>query len=105
MASVNDAFPQAPLEAMAVGLPVIATRSGGFPSIVNLDPARPTGWLVAPDDVEALAEALVEAVNTPGELRTRGANALAHARADLSWTGLVPRFEDAYAAAIARHGQ
>ncbi len=105
MASVNDAFPQAPLEAMAVGLPVIATRSGGFPSIVNLDPALPTGWLVAPDDGDALAEVLVEAVNTPGELRTRGANALAHARADLSWTGLVPRFEDAYAAAIARHGQ
>src|SRR5713226_5059587 len=48
MASVNDSFPQAPLEAMAVGLPVIATQSGGFPSMINLDPARLTGWLVAP---------------------------------------------------------
>jgi len=104
MASVADAYPQAPLEAMAVGLPVIATRAGGFPSMVNLDPAHPTGWLVAPDDTDALADALVEAVNTPGELPGRGANALAHARADLSWSGLVPRFEDAYAAAIARHG-
>jgi glycosyltransferase involved in cell wall biosynthesis len=104
MASVDDAYPQAPLEAMGVGLPVIATRSGGFPSMVNVDPAHPSGWLVAPDDTGALAEALVEAVNTPGELRARGANALAHARANLSWSGLVPRFEDAYAAAIARHG-
>jgi len=34
---------------MAVGLPVIATQSGGFPSMINLDPARPTGWLVAPE--------------------------------------------------------
>jgi glycosyltransferase involved in cell wall biosynthesis len=72
--------------------------------MVNVDPAHPSGWLVAPDDTGALAEALVEAVNTPGELRARGANALAHARANLSWSGLVPRFEDAYAAAIARHG-
>ena len=102
MASVNDSYPQAPLEAMAVGLPVIATRTGGFPSMINLDPAHPTGWLVAPDDTDALADALVEAVDTPGELRTRGEHALAHARADLSWSGLVPRFEDAYAAAIAR---
>ena len=103
MASVNDSYPQAPLEAMAVGLPVIATRSGGFPSMVNLDPMNPTGWLVAPDDVDALADALVEAVNRPDELRTRGANALAHAREHLSWSGLVPQFEDAYAAAIERH--
>jgi D-inositol-3-phosphate glycosyltransferase len=103
MASVGDSFPQAPLEAMAVGLPVIATQSGGFPSMINLDPARPTGWLVTPDDVDALADGLAEAVNHPAALVRRGANALAHARKSLSWTGLVSRFEDAYAAAIARH--
>jgi D-inositol-3-phosphate glycosyltransferase len=103
MASVDDSYPQAPLEAMAVGLPVIATQSGGFPSMINLDPARPTGWLVAPDDVDALADGLAEAVNRPAELRRRGANALAHARESLSWAGLVPQFEDAYAAAIERH--
>ena len=103
MSSVNDSYPQAPLEAMAVGLPVIATRSGGFPSMINLDPARPTGWLVKADDVDALAQGLVDAVNHPDELARRGENALAHARADLSWDGLVGRFEGAYAAAIARH--
>jgi glycosyltransferase involved in cell wall biosynthesis len=103
MASVDDSYPQAPLEAMAVGLPVIATQSGGFPSMINLDPVRPTGWLVAPDDVDALADGLAEAVNRPAELRRRGANALAHARKNLSWAGLVPQMEDAYAAAIERH--
>lgn len=103
MASADDSYPQAPLEAMAVGLPVIATQSGGFPSMINLDPARPTGWLVTPDDVDALADGLAEAVNRPAELGRRGANALAHARASLSWAGLVPKFEDAYAAAIERH--
>src|ERR1019366_9771061 len=41
--SVNDSYPQTPLEAMAVGRPVIATWSGGFPLMVKLDPVRPTG--------------------------------------------------------------
>lgn len=101
--SVNDAYPQTPLEAMAVGLPVAACRSGGLPAIVNLDPARPTGWLVDPDDVDALADALVAVVNDPDERARRGANALAHARADLSWDGLVGRFEEVYARAVDRH--
>ncbi len=97
--SVNDSYPQAPLEAMAAGLPVIAADSGGFPFMVNLDPARPTGWLVSPDDEAGLAGALVHAVNHPGERRARGDAALAHARANLSWAGRVARFEEAYAAA------
>lgn len=103
MPSVNDSYPQAPLEAMAVGRPVIATHSGGFPLMVNLDPARPTGWLVAPDDVDALANALVEAVDDPGELARRGFAARAYAETNLSWAGRVAGFESAYAAAAERH--
>lgn len=103
MASVNDSYPQSPLEAMATGLPVIATTSGGFPLMVDLHPARPSGWLVSPDDEHALAEKLVEAVNTPGEMARRGRAALAHARTNLSWQGRVARFEDAYARAREQH--
>jgi glycosyltransferase involved in cell wall biosynthesis len=105
MPSVNDSFPQTALEAMAVGRPVIATLSGGFPSMVNLDPDRPTGWLVAPDDVDALADALVEAVDHPGERARRGSAARAHAQANLSWAGRVPSFERVYATARERHRQ
>jgi glycosyltransferase involved in cell wall biosynthesis len=97
--SVDDSYPQAPLEAMAVGLPVIATSSGGFPFVVNLDPARPTGWLVPPDDERALSEVLVGAVNRPQELSRRGGAALAHARSHLSWASRVELFEEAYASA------
>jgi glycosyltransferase involved in cell wall biosynthesis len=103
MPSVNDSYPQTPLEAMAVGRAVIAARSGGFPLMVNLDPVRPTGWLVAPDDVDALADTLVEAIDHPGELARRGLAARAHAQTDLSWAGRVAGFEHAYAAARERH--
>ncbi len=96
MPSVNDSFAQTALEAMAVGRPVLATRSGGFPSMINLDPARPTGWLVAPDDVDALAGAILEVVEHPEEVARRGANALAHARSELSWDRRVAGFEAAY---------
>ena len=105
MPSVTDSYPQTPLEAMATGLPVLATRSGGFPSMVNLDPGRPTGWLVPPDDVDALAEALVEAVDRPEERARRGEAALAHARTSFSWAGRVAGFERAYERAAERHAR
>ena len=98
--SVDDPYPQVPLEAMATGLPVVASRSGGLRSMVNLDPARPTGWFVPPDDLNALAETLAAVVNDPAETATRAANAYAHARAELSWDKLVPRFEAVYERAI-----
>ncbi len=101
--SVDDPYPQVPLEAMAVGLPVIACRSGGLTSMVNLDPNRPTGWFVPPDDLEALSEVLARVANDPAETAARAANALAYARAELSWDRLATDFETAYSHAIERH--
>lgn len=103
--SVDDPYPQTAPEAMAVGLPVIAANSGGFPFMVNLDPSRPTGWLVPPDDEAALSKVLVNVVNQPQELALRGDAALAHARADLSWAGRVHAVEEAYALATDRRAR
>jgi glycosyltransferase involved in cell wall biosynthesis len=50
-----EACPMAPLEAMACGKPVIATRNGGLPELV-ID--GETGLLVAPADVDSLVVAL-----------------------------------------------
>ena len=61
--SVDEPFGQVYLEAMACGLPVIATDSGGPRSFVNTDPARPNGWLVTPDNETELADAIVEAAS------------------------------------------
>lgn len=50
----DDPFPLAPLEAMAAGLPVIASEVGGLPEAL----AHGGGLLVSPNDPEALASAI-----------------------------------------------
>jgi glycosyltransferase involved in cell wall biosynthesis len=50
--SNSEAMPLALMEGMASGLPVVATRVGGVPEIVE---HGGTGWLVAPRDYEDLA--------------------------------------------------
>ena len=52
---------------MSAGLPPIATNTGGPQSFINVDPLRPTGWLVPPDDVAATAfeELYREVVDEP----------------------------------------
>jgi glycosyltransferase involved in cell wall biosynthesis len=70
--SVHEQFGQVLVEAMACELPVIAVDRGGPAEIVD-DPD--TGWLLAPDDREALVEAMVEAVNDPAGRRLRGQRA------------------------------
>ncbi len=57
MASKNEAFGRATVEAMAVGLPVIGTKSGGTPEVV-ID--GKTGILYEPGDLDALSKAIVQ---------------------------------------------
>jgi glycosyltransferase involved in cell wall biosynthesis len=94
--STDEPFGLVYLEAMACGLPVIGTLSGGPPSFVNVVPGELDGWLVPPDDEEALAEAIVQAVNESSERRGRGENAARHARDSYSWNGLACRFTRLY---------
>jgi len=52
----TEGLPMATLEALAVGLPVIASRSGG---LAELDGARGRVSFFVPDDVASLRAALV----------------------------------------------
>jgi glycosyltransferase involved in cell wall biosynthesis len=58
-----------------------------------------TGWLVPPDDEEALAGALVEAVEDPEERRRRGEIAYARSRERYAWPALAEQLAGVYAEA------
>jgi glycosyltransferase involved in cell wall biosynthesis len=60
--SLNEGLPRVILEAMATGLPVVATSVGGVPELV-IDGR--TGLLVQPGDEEALADAVCRVLDNP----------------------------------------
>jgi glycosyltransferase involved in cell wall biosynthesis len=91
--SVREQFGAVIVEAMACGLPALAVDAHGPAEIVD---AGETGWLVPPDDEEALAEALVEAVNGDGERRRRGQRAYEAARGRYSWPALARGLAQVY---------
>lgn len=91
--SVREQFGAVIVEAMACGLPAIAVDAHGPAEIVD---HGSTGWLVAPDDEEALAEALVEAVNGDEERNRRGERAYLTARARYSWPALARGLAQVY---------
>lgn len=70
--SRQDSFPYVVLEAMAAGTPVIASRVGGIPEAIR---DGVDGFLVPPDDPEALAEKIKTLYTDPGLREQMGKNA------------------------------
>lgn len=66
--SLNEGLPLVVLEAMAAGLPIVATRVGGVPEVAQ---EGTVAWYCEPDDPIALANMLLTAALS-GELVTRG---------------------------------
>jgi glycosyltransferase involved in cell wall biosynthesis len=60
--SFDEGMPMAILEAMAAGVPVIATRVGGIPKMIS---NQVSGLLVEPDDVGGLTRALEQFLQQP----------------------------------------
>ena len=69
--SLSEAFSQVLVEAMGVGLPVIATDVGGASEVID---NGKNGILIAPDDIDAISESVLNIRREPN-LRTRIAKA------------------------------
>jgi glycosyltransferase involved in cell wall biosynthesis len=67
--SRGDCMPQAVTEALACGLPVVATRVGAIPEMVT---DGVNGYLVAPRDPRAIGVALAALVQQPGKRHQMG---------------------------------
>lgn len=99
--SAHEGLPVSVLEAMGLGVPVVATNTGGLPEL--LDGGR-CGWLVNADDIDGYARALVEAL-TPGSLQeARRERAIARIDSVFSARRMAAQYLDIYRAMTARRG-
>jgi glycosyltransferase involved in cell wall biosynthesis len=84
----GETFGLAAAEAMAAGIPVLASRVGALPELV------PGDWLVEPGDAPALASAIVRLRG----VRDAGARALCEARAKVAPWVVTPLLAQVYGA-------
>jgi glycosyltransferase involved in cell wall biosynthesis len=95
--SLAEATSISGLEAMASGLPLVGTRVGGIPTIID---DESTGFLVPPRDPEAMARAL-ERLIADAEIRRRfGAAARRKVEREFAWPIIVRRTIDVYRACL-----
>jgi glycosyltransferase involved in cell wall biosynthesis len=70
--SLHEGSAQAIMEAMACGLPVVATEVGGVPDLVE---QGETGWLIRHEDFEGTARMAARMLADPAMVRRMGAKA------------------------------
>ena len=99
--SLSEATPVTILEAMASGLPVVATQVGGVPELVQ---ESQTGLLTAPAQPQALADALAVYVSDPGMGKRHGMAGRAFVEARYSIDAMVRGYDDLYSRHLPRLG-
>lgn len=96
-----DTFPTTVLEALACGVPVVASAVGGIPEQVRDGGPEPTGALVPGGDAEALARALEALLDDPARRRRMGEAAAADARARFDARRMARDYLDWFEEAVA----
>lgn len=94
LSSLTEGIPLTILEAMASGLPIVATRVGGNPEVVA---DGETGLLVAPGNAEVLASALLEVWRDPAKRRAMGAAGRVRVETHFDVRQMVAAYEKLYA--------
>lgn len=99
--SVSEGMSNTILEAMATGLPVLATRSGGNPELV--DDGR-SGRLFATGDAESLARQIVHLVTDVKRRHQMGEEARSRVADQFSLADMVRHYRELYAEMAERRG-
>jgi glycosyltransferase involved in cell wall biosynthesis len=98
--SLSEGLSLALLEAMASGKPVVATRVGGNPELVD---HGKTGFLVQPEDAKDLAANLLKLLSDPGMMQQFGRQAAERVSQHFSMKQMVDRYRDLYARSLSAH--
>jgi len=93
--SESEASPNVIFEAMAAGLPVVASRVGGIPELVA---DGVTGHLVGAGNPDALGRALVDLLDHPDRVAAFGDAGRTRIERDYSFDRMVAQFEALYLA-------
>ncbi len=92
IASISEGSPNVILEAMAAGLPIIATRVGGIPELVE---DGKTGFLVDPGDSAAFAAAVIKLLQDKSLRQKMGLEARKKIRCNYTSKKMVQETENA----------
>jgi glycosyltransferase involved in cell wall biosynthesis len=95
--SLSEACSNVLLEAMATGLPLVATRVGGNPALVDDDVS---GLLVPAADPDALAKAIIRLVEDPALAERLGASARQEVSSHFGLDRMLSRVEALYGQAL-----
>ena len=91
--SAQESFGLAALEAMACGVPVVASNIGGIPEVVD---HGVTGFLHDPDDLDGMAQSVIGLLSSPDRWRRASDEASRVAHTRYCDTSIVPRYEAFY---------
>jgi L-malate glycosyltransferase len=91
--SRSESFGLVALEAMAAGVPVIATQTGGLPEVVE---DGITGYLAPIGDVDAMAEAGIEILSDPARWEAMSQASRASAVERYGVDVIIPKYERYY---------
>jgi glycosyltransferase involved in cell wall biosynthesis len=97
LASVHEGLPLAVMEALVLGVPVVATRAGGIPELVE---DAVSGLLVEPGDPDALADAIATVFDPA--TRARLAAGAADRGGSIDAAAAVERLDSLYLGLAAR---
>jgi N-acetyl-alpha-D-glucosaminyl L-malate synthase BshA len=91
--SLQESFGLSALEAMACGVPVVASRVGGLPEVVD---DGETGYLHPADAIDSMADSAIRLLSDAGLHERMSAQAATIAVARFSADRIVPRYEELY---------